>query len=179
MAYRRDNSNTWAIELSRTTVATAAAFEAIDPFVVGWALTRAQRDLQLALDAELAALGTNISQICVLNEIKANPAASNAQLAALTFQTPQSLGQQLFKMQERGLLERHPGDGRKLRNYITKAGDQLHRQGMRKARAIHTKILEDLDDQALASLAANLSTIATRAAEVRATNHQTKNKRPP
>ena len=171
MAERRSGENAWAVEIGRATVTAAADVETkIDRFAVGWALTRAQRDLQLALDAELASLGTNISQICLLHEIKANPAASNAQLASLTFQTPQSLGQQLSKMQERGLLERLPGQGRKLRNYITAAGERLHREGMEKARAVHDRVLQDFDDPELAKLAANLFTIAKRGAAEKATN---------
>ena len=154
-------------------IGLAAAREAVeadatpDPFLLGWALTRAQRELQFALDTELAQLGTTISQLCVLHEIKANAALSNAELARLTFQSAQSLGQQVLKMQERGLLRRRPGQGRKIRLYITKAGDRVYQEGMSKARAIHASVFDGFNDRDRESLVASHYKIATQAAEVR------------
>jgi DNA-binding MarR family transcriptional regulator len=144
-----------------------AGTEKLDRFVVGWALTRAQRELQAALDSGLASLATTISQICVLHEINATPAASNVELARRTFQTPQSLGELLMKMHQRGLLERRPGEGRRLVHSTTKAGARLYRSGLEQARKIHAEVLAGLDDRKLESLMTSFRTIAEQAIDVR------------
>ena len=168
VAKRRRPDPDGAAGIGLAAVSKASEAEAkTDPFLVGWAITRAQRELQFVLDAELGQFGTTISQLCVLHEIKTNPALSNAELARLTFQSAQSLGQQVLKMQERGLLRRRPGHGRKIQHYITKAGDLVYQEGMSKARAIHAEIFADLDERDRKSLVATHCEIATRAAELR------------
>jgi DNA-binding MarR family transcriptional regulator len=150
-----------------TAVSPSAATE-IDRFFVGLALKRAQHELRLAVNLELVALGTNISQVNVLREVAANPGVSSVQLATLTFLTPQSLGQHAGQLQQRGLLERRPGPGRTLRHYITEAGDQLYRDAIDRARVADEQVLEVFSDEELESLVATLSTIEKRAAEARA-----------
>src|SRR3954447_10610576 len=84
-------------------------------FLVGLALKRAQHELRLAINTELARVGTTISQLNVLRELDQHPGISSAQLARLAFLTPQTLGQQVIQMEERGLVERRRGSGRKIR----------------------------------------------------------------
>ena len=50
----------------------------LDRYYVGLGLKRAQHELRLAINAELEALGTNISQVNVLLEIKLHPGVSSA-----------------------------------------------------------------------------------------------------
>ena len=68
-----------------------------DLYEIGFALKRAQHEFRLALNAELASLGTNISQLNVLRAIRDNPGISSAQLARNGFLTPQTLGQQVIQ----------------------------------------------------------------------------------
>jgi DNA-binding MarR family transcriptional regulator len=147
--------------------AAAAAQPAADPFMVGLALKRSQHELRLAINAELAPLKTNISQVNVLREIKANPGVSSAQLARLAFLTPQSLGQLVAQMQERGLVERRPGGGRTLRHYITPAGERLCDEGIAKARAIDAAAFHGFSDEQLESLLETFHIIEERAAIAR------------
>jgi DNA-binding MarR family transcriptional regulator len=147
--------------------ATQSAAE-LDRYFVGLALKRAQHELRLAINAELAALETNISQLNVLFFIRRHPGVSSADLARLSFLTPQTLGQQLIQMQKRGFVKREPGEGRKIRHSLTKAGEKLLDAGSQKVREVDTRVLSDFDDDVVATLLDAFQTIERRAAESRA-----------
>jgi DNA-binding MarR family transcriptional regulator len=149
-------------------VAATQSTEKLDRYFVGLALKRAQHELRLAINAELAALDTNISQLNVLFFIRRHPGVSSADLARLSFLTPQTLGQQLIQMQKRGLVKREPGEGRKIRHSLTKAGEKLLDAGSQKVREVDTRVLSDFDDDAVATLLDAFQTIERRAAESRA-----------
>jgi len=156
------------VEARLAAVEQAGGAEKLDRYFVGLSLKRAQHELRLAINAELAVLGTNISQLNVLREIKLHPGVSSADLARLAFLTPQTLGQQVMQMQARGLVERRPGEGRKIRHYLTKAGEKLVRAGMEKTREVDARVLSDFGDAELAALVDAFQTIERRAAEARA-----------
>jgi DNA-binding MarR family transcriptional regulator len=136
-------------------------------FVVGLALKRAQHELRLAINIELATVGTTISQLNVLRELAQHPGISSAQLARLAFLTPQTLGQQVIQMEERGLVERRRGSGRRIQLFLTAAGETLLEQGMERTRAVDTKVLGEFDDGELGHLLEAFRTIEHRAAEAR------------
>lgn len=150
------------------TVATGEGTAKLDRYFVGLGLKRAQHELRLAIDAELVSLGTNISQLNVLREINLHPGVSSAQLARLAFLTPQTLGQQVIQMQTRGLVERRPGTGRKIRHFLTVEGERLLAASLEKTREVDTKVLSSFSDSELAVLVDAFSTIERRAAEMRA-----------
>jgi DNA-binding MarR family transcriptional regulator len=139
----------------------------MEPLAVGNALKRAQHEFRLALNTELASLGTNSSQLNVLAEIRANPGVSSAQLARLCALTPQSLGEQVIQLQAQGLVERVPGAGRRLDHRITPAGRRLLARGLERARVVHKSVLQDFDEAELEALDASFRLIARRAAEER------------
>jgi DNA-binding MarR family transcriptional regulator len=149
-------------------VAPPQPAENLDRYFVGLALKRAQHELRLAINAELGALGTNMSQLNVLFFIRRNPGVSSADLARLAFLTPQTLGQHVIQLQKRGLVMREAGDGRRIRHSLTTAGESLLRAGMEKVREVDTRVLSDFDDDGLAALFDALQTIERRAAESRA-----------
>lgn len=140
----------------------------VDRFSVGLALKRAQHELRLALNAELALIGSNISQINVLSMIEKHPGISSADLARLSFLTPQTLGQQVIQLQECGLVKRSPGDGRRIGHTLTKKGRQLLAVGTDTVREVDTKVLRDFAEGDIESLLDAFRTIERRAGEVRA-----------
>jgi DNA-binding MarR family transcriptional regulator len=158
----------WKPEAGPLAVAATQEAETLDRYFVGLALKRAQHELRLAINAELAALDTNISQLNVLFFIRRHPGVSSADLARLSFLTPQTLGQQLIQMQKRGLVKREPGQGRKIRHSLTKAAEKLLDAGSQKVREVDTRVLSDFDDAAVATLLDAFQTIERRAAESRA-----------
>ena len=132
------------------------------------ALKRAQHEVRLALNAHLAELGTNISQVNVLREVMLNPGVSSTELAALAFLTPQSLGQLVVQLQERGLVRRVPGEARKLRHHITKKGDRLCQAAMEIVRELDATVMEGLSDEELTGLLETFEMFERRAASARA-----------
>jgi DNA-binding MarR family transcriptional regulator len=149
-------------------VAATQSAEDVDRYFVGLALKRAQHELRLAINAELVALDTNISQLNVLFFIRRHPGVSSADLARLAFLTPQTLGQQVIQLQKRGLVTREPGEGRKIRHSLTKVGEKLLTAGMEKVREVDTRVLSDFDDETVATLLDAFQTIERRSAESRA-----------
>lgn len=65
----------------------------------------------------------------VLRHLHREPDASLHDLAVLTFQTDQSMGELARRMVDRGLLERVPGPGRAVRHGLTAEGDRLRSAG--------------------------------------------------
>jgi DNA-binding MarR family transcriptional regulator len=151
----------------RGALAKADAPEKVDRYHVGLSLKRAQHELRLAINADLAVLETNISQVNVLREVMLNPGVSSVELARLAFLTPQSLGQLVAQMQNRGLVERRPGDGRKLRHYLTASGEQLCRQAMDRVRDLDATMLEGFTDDELLQLIDVFHTLEKRATAAR------------
>jgi DNA-binding MarR family transcriptional regulator len=139
-----------------------------DSYFVGLSLKRAQHELRLAINSELAALGTNISQVSALREIALNPGIASADLARLVWLTPQSLGQLVIQMQERGLVERRPGNGRRICHYLTNAGEKLLQAGVQKAHEVDAHVQRDFSDEELTLLVDAFGTIERRAREFRA-----------
>jgi DNA-binding MarR family transcriptional regulator len=151
----------------RATLASVDAQAGVDRYHVGLALKRAQHELRLAINDELAPLETNIAQVNVLREVLLNPGVSSVELARLAFLTPQSLGQLVAQMQDRGLVERRPGDGRKLRHYLTAAGEQLCRNAMSRVRDLDARVLEGFSDDDLLGLIDVFETLERRATAAR------------
>ena len=139
-----------------------------DRYLVGLSLKRAQHELRLAINAELASLETNISQVSVMREISLNPGVSSVDLARLVWLTPQTLGQIVIQMQERGLVERRPGKGRRISHYLTSQGESLLVAGMDKAREVDALALRDFSDEELTTLFDGFRAIERRAREARA-----------
>jgi DNA-binding MarR family transcriptional regulator len=136
-------------------------------FDVGLALKRAQHELRLAINVELAAVGTTISQLNILRELAEHPGISSAQLARLAFLTPQTLGQQVIQMEERGLVERRRSSGRRIQLFLTPAGRELLEKGLQRTREVDAKVLGEFDDDELAHLLEAFQTIEHRSAEAR------------
>ena len=96
---------------------------------VGLAVKRLQWRHHREANKRLAALGLSLVQWDVLRHLHAHPDASVHELAVLTFQTDQSMGELARRMVERDLLERVAGPGRKVQHRLTDAGDRVRTAG--------------------------------------------------
>lgn len=74
-------------------------------------------------------VGLSLVQWDALRHLHAQPDASLHQLALLTFQTDQSMGELARRMVGRGLLERVEGSGRAARHQLTAEGELARAQG--------------------------------------------------
>ena len=96
---------------------------------VGLAVKRLQWRHHREANKRLAGLGLSLVQWDVLRHLHARPDASVHELAVLTFQTDQSMGELARRMVDRGLLERVPGPGRKVQHRLTDAGNRVRGEG--------------------------------------------------
>lgn len=96
---------------------------------VGLAVKRLQWRHHRESNTRLSAIGLSLAQWDVLRHLDANPGASLHQLAELTFQTDQSMGELAKRMIDRGLLERVDGAGRAARHRLTADGEVARAAG--------------------------------------------------
>ncbi|MFG2679705.1 MarR family winged helix-turn-helix transcriptional regulator [Streptomyces sp. NPDC048392] len=97
---------------------------------VGLAVKRLQwrhhRESNKALGA---ATGLSLVQWDVLRHLHQQPDASLHELALLTFQTDQSMGELARRMTDRGLIARQEGPGRAVRHHLTGEGEAAYGTG--------------------------------------------------
>lgn len=97
---------------------------------VGLAVKRLQWRHHSESNRRLSArAGLSLVQWDVLRHVHRNPDASLHDLATLTFQTDQSMGELARRMVERGLLQRVDGPGRAVRHRLTEAGTAAFEAG--------------------------------------------------
>lgn len=101
------------------------------PLELGLAVKRLQWRHHREGNARLSReLGVSLVQWDVLRHLGRQPDASLHELAVLTFQTDQSMGELARRMVDRGLLERVPGPGRVVRHRLTDAGERVRAAGV-------------------------------------------------
>lgn len=93
--------------------------------LLGRAIKQAQYRHHRQLDTRLAALGTTLAQWDALRAIKRQPGASAHALAVSTFQSDQAFGTLANRLLAQQLIERRPGQGRRIEHHLTPAGRAL------------------------------------------------------
>ena len=92
---------------------------------LGRAIKQAQYRHHRQLDMRLAAVGTTLAQWDALRAIECQPGASAHDLALFTFQSDQAFGTLANRLLAQHLIERRPGQGRRLEHHLTPAGQAL------------------------------------------------------
>ena len=111
---------------------------------LGLAVKRLQWQHHREMNRRLAPLGLSLVQWDTLRHLHENPDASLHELAELTFQTDQSMGELAKRMVDRGYIERVQGAGRRVRHRLTPVGDELRRAGGEVADGVLTESLGQL-----------------------------------
>ncbi|WP_214317780.1 MarR family winged helix-turn-helix transcriptional regulator [Nonomuraea sediminis] len=106
--------------------------------VLGRAVKQVQYRQHRALDSRLAAVGTTLAQWDALRAISRSPGASARALAEATFQSEQAFGTLAGRLTALGLIERRPGNGRRIEHYLTPSGEQILVAGHRVADEVLT-----------------------------------------
>lgn len=99
-----------------------------DPYAtIGFALKLAQQALRTYMDAGLRDIGLTAPQYAVLNFLKNEAGASNANLARRAFVTPQTMQGILVALERDGFISRtaHPEHGRIQQTELTRKGRQV------------------------------------------------------
>lgn len=99
-----------------------------DPFAtIGFALKMAQQVLRTHMDSALQRIGLTTPQYAVLNFLKLEPGASNAELARRSFVTPQTMQGIVVALERVGFIVRapHPDHGRVQTTALTDRGREV------------------------------------------------------
>jgi DNA-binding MarR family transcriptional regulator len=102
---------------------------ATDLAVLGQAIKRAQYRNHRTMDAALRELGVSLVQWDALRAIERRPGASGHDLAVATFQSDQAFGTLANRLDDRGLIARTAGHGRRIEHTLTDDGRRVLTDG--------------------------------------------------
>ncbi|MCU1529871.1 MAG: MarR family transcriptional regulator [Frondihabitans sp.] len=89
---------------------------------LGREVKQAQWRHHRAIERLLAVQGTTLAQWDALRAISRAPGSSAHDLAERTFQSDQAFGTLASRLVAQGLVERRPGEGRRVEHHLTEAG---------------------------------------------------------
>jgi len=124
--------------------------------LLGRAIKQAQYRHHRQLDLRLAVLGTTLVQWDALRAIERQPGASAHALAVATFQSDQAFGTLANRLLAQQLIERRPGQGRRIEHHLTPAGKALLEAAQPFADEMLAESFAELTEQERATLLALL-----------------------
>jgi DNA-binding MarR family transcriptional regulator len=131
---------------------------------LGYVIKRAQQAIRNAIDPALAQIGLTAAQYALLYNLARHEGASNAELARLSFVTPQTMVRIVADLERKGLLTRAPSPqhARVLQAHLTASGARLLKAAQRHVDAIHARMVEGMPDAKRQQLADALIHLAER-----------------
>jgi DNA-binding MarR family transcriptional regulator len=131
---------------------------------VGYLVKRVQQALRTTLDTSLASRDLTTAQYAVLYHLAHSPDASNAELARLSFVTPQTMIRLVRGLERKRFLVRRPSprDPHVLEARLTPQGQSLLRTVQRQVDSIHARMLGNLSRSDSEQLATWLTYLAER-----------------
>jgi DNA-binding MarR family transcriptional regulator len=129
---------------------------------VGYLVKRVQLALRTLLDSALVGLDLTTAQYAVLYQIADSPGASSAELARLSFVTPQTMIRLVRGLERKHFLVRRPSsrDPHTLEARLTKDGTKALRDAQRQVDSIHDRMLGSLNRAEREQLATWLTYLA-------------------
>ena len=112
----------------------------IDLKLLGRTLKQVQYQQHRSVDEQLGAAGTTLVQWDALRAIDRNPRASAHLLAGATFQSDQAFGTLANRLEAQDLIDRRPGEGRRIEHKLTAKGERALKAGQ----GIMSEVLADL-----------------------------------
>ncbi|MGY8678637.1 MarR family transcriptional regulator [Bradyrhizobium sp. UFLA05-153] len=130
---------------------------------LGYLLRQAQAAVRLSMERSLADLGVTPPQFAVLTMLKAYPGLSGAEVARLTFLTPQTVGVIISNLERDGAIGKtpHPVHGRILQWTLTARGKTLLKTCRERVVALEQRLAAGLDAKAEITVRRWLARIAT------------------
>jgi DNA-binding MarR family transcriptional regulator len=127
-----------------------------------WVTQRVSRALQRAVDLVAADHGITAAEYHLLLAISDDVGRSNAEIARLTFVTPQSANHVLAELERQGYLARtnDPNHGRIRQTTLTAAGRRVLDDCVERIAAIEARALADLDPEETRALLPALRQVA-------------------
>jgi DNA-binding MarR family transcriptional regulator len=129
---------------------------------LGYLIKRAQQALRNAIDPALSDLGLTTAQYAALYNLRRHPGASNAELARLSFVTPQTMVRIVAGLERAGLVSRTPSPRhrRVLQARLSTKGARVLGLAQRRVDAIHATMLRGIPPPELERLHGWLTHIA-------------------
>jgi DNA-binding MarR family transcriptional regulator len=130
---------------------------------LGYLLRQAQAATRLSMERSLADLGVSSPQFAVLTMLNAYPGLSGADVARLTFLTPQTVGVIIGNLERDGAIRKtpHPVHGRILQWTLTARGTTLLGACKERVLELEGRLVAGLDSKAETTIRRWLATIAT------------------
>jgi DNA-binding MarR family transcriptional regulator len=134
---------------------------------LGYLLRQAQAAVRLTMERSLAGLGVTPPQFGVLAMLKADPGLSGAEVARLTFLTPQTVGVIIRNLERDGAIRMtpHPVHGRIQQWTLTPRGAALLRDCRHRVLALEQRLAKGLDRKAETTIRQWLAKIAAEMQE--------------
>jgi DNA-binding MarR family transcriptional regulator len=129
---------------------------ASDLEALGQLIKRAQYRNHRSMDGALRPVGISLVQWDALRAVARQPHASGHDLAVATFQSDQAFGTLATRLQERGLITRAAGHGRRLEHSLTAAGEAALEAGQEVAAEILRELFTPLSEADRSTLEAAL-----------------------
>ena len=129
---------------------------------LGYLLRQAHAAVRLTMERTLADLGVTSPQFAVLTMLNAYPGLSGADVARLTFLTPQTVGVIIRNLERDGAIAMtpHPVHGRIQQWTLTPRGATLLKACRERVIALEKRLARDLDSKAETSVRRWLAGIA-------------------
>lgn len=130
---------------------------------LGYLLRQAHAAVRLKMERTLADLGVTSPQFAVLTMLNAYPGLSGADVARLTFLTPQTVGVIIRNLARDGaiVMTPHPVHGRIQQWTLTPRGAALLKACRERVIGLEKRLASGLDAKAEASIRRWLATVAT------------------
>ena len=134
---------------------------------LGYLLRQAHAAVRLKMERTLADLGVTSPQFAVLTMLKAYPGLSGADVARLTFLTPQTVGVIIRNLERDGaiMMTPHPVHGRIQQWTLTPRGSTLLKACRERVIDLEKRLASGLDAKAEASIRRWLANVATELQE--------------
>ncbi|MFC4915472.1 MULTISPECIES: MarR family winged helix-turn-helix transcriptional regulator [Bradyrhizobium] len=134
---------------------------------LGYLLRQAHAAVRLKMERTLADLGVTSPQFAVLTMLNAYPGLSGADVARLTFLTPQTVGVIIRNLERDGAIAMtpHPVHGRIQQWTLTPRGSTLLRTCRERVIGLEKRLANGLDARAEASIRRWLANVATELQE--------------
>lgn len=129
---------------------------------LGYLLRQAHAAVRLTMERTLADLGVTSPQFAVLTMLNAYPGLSGADVARLTFLTPQTVGVIVRNLERDGaiVMTPHPVHGRILQWTLTPRGATLLNACRQRVLELEKRLARDLDSKAESTIRRWLAGIA-------------------
>ena len=134
---------------------------------LGYLLRQANAAVRLKMERTLADLGVTSPQFAVLTMLNAYPGLSGADVARLTFLTPQTVGVIIRNLERDGaiVMTPHPVHGRIQQWTLTPRGSTLLKACRERVIGLEKRLAGSLDAKAEASIRRWLANVATELQE--------------